>query len=93
MKASTLVKRIAKANPNKTSVAYKLAVEVTRGATLLRTCWTSGKGRFTSNQDYTYATEQLLKKLGVKFESGNDAPKGGLTGNFIKIKTKIDVNS
>lgn len=31
----------------------------------------------------------LLDRLGVKYEKGNDAPRGGLTGNYIRIITKI----
>jgi hypothetical protein len=31
----------------------------------------------------------LLTVLGVEFETGNDAPRGGKTGYFVKIKTRI----
>ena len=31
--------------------------------------------------------------LGINFESGNDSPRGGLTGNFFKILTKIDCDT
>ena len=29
----------------------------------------------------------LLKELGIKYELGNDAPRGGATGDYIKIKS------
>jgi len=29
--------------------------------------------------------ETIIKKLGFKYETGNDAPRGGQTGNFIKV--------
>ena len=47
--------------------------------------YTSGSGRFTSNQSaYWYVTE-FLKASGYKFKEGNDAPRGGKTGDFIKV--------
>lgn len=55
---------------------------------VIRPCSSSGRGRFTSNMDYTKDTENLLKLLGIKFESGNDSPRGGLAGNFIIVLTK-----
>ena len=57
---------------------------------VVRPCKTSGSGRFTTNLDYTADVCRLLDSLRIKYEVGNDAPRGGLTGNYIKIKTKID---
>ena len=54
----------------------------------IRPVYVTDSKRFTSNQDHTKAIESILTLLGVKFESGNDASRGGLTGNFIDIKTK-----
>lgn len=52
--------------------------------------YTTGKGRFTSAMismldDYTL----VLDSLGVAFETGNDAPKGGKHGDFIFV-TEIE---
>lgn len=59
---------------------------------LIRTCHTSGSGRFTKNMDYTQDTVYVLKMAGLKegldFIVGNDSPRGGLTGNFIKLTSK-----
>jgi len=57
---------------------------------IIRPCYTSGHGRFVTNMDYTCEICRLLDLLKVKYEVGNDAPRGGQTGNFIKILTKIN---
>lgn len=75
---------------SKNAIAYKLVKEVIENQkAIIRPCWTSGRGRFTTNLDYTKDTENLLVLLGIKFESGNDYPLGGKPGNYIKILTKI----
>lgn len=91
MKTTTIIKRLAKLasekRVNKTSAAYKLIVAAcNKGDAMMRPCWTSGSGRFCKNMDYTADTCLLLDILRVQYERGNDAPRGGLTGNFIRIK-------
>jgi len=99
MKTLTLKKRLqSRYAGSKTSKAYTIVNDVVNGTNktymvygnMIRPCHTSGSGRFCSNLDYTKSTEDLLALIGVKFESGNDAARGGLTGNFIKIITKIE---
>lgn len=87
MKKETIKKRLEKANVNKTSSAYKLLKKWLNddGNTIIRSCWESGRGRFTTNLDYTSQLERLLTSLKVRYISGNDAPRGGKTGNYIKI--------
>lgn len=91
MKTTTILKRLEKLasekRVNKTTSAYKLIVAAcNEGNAIIRPCWTSGSGRFCSNMDYTKDTCHLLDLLRVRYERGNDAPRGGLPGNFIKIK-------
>lgn len=100
MQATTLKNRLAKRyTGSKTAIAYKVLTDLTEGTNktymiedgkIIRPVYVSGSKRFASNQDHTYAISNLLDLLGVKFESGNDAPRGGLTGNYIKILTKIE---
>ena len=99
MKTITLQKRLEnRYNGSKNSKAYQIVKDLINGTNntymvygnLIRPCSTSGKGRFTTNMDYTKETRSLLMLLGIKFESGNDSPKGGLTGNYFKILTKIE---
>ena len=99
MKATTLATRLNTIyTGSKSTIAYRIACDLVagtnktytmRGDGIIRPCYTSGSGRFTSNQDHTAETCALLDLLRVKYMTGNDAPKGGATGNFIKITSKI----
>lgn len=98
MKLETLQKRWAKIRLNYRGIARDFGEQLTgakpqkwpifRGG-VIRPIWTSGRGRFCSNCDHTRDICAVLDALCVKYETGNDAPRGGLTGNFIKIVTKI----
>ena len=93
MRRSTIAKRLAKSSVNKTTFAYQLVRDLAMNTNktykvygdIIRPCHTSGTGRYTRNMDYTDDIIRLLKSLHVMFEIGNDAPRGGLTGNFFKI--------
>lgn len=94
MKAKTILKRLEKLvsekRVNKNASAYKLiATACQMGNAVIRPCWTSGTGRYCSNLDYTNVTCCLLDMMHVQYERGNDAPRGGLTGNFVKIKNLV----
>lgn len=74
-------KRVARS-----SSAYKLVVlACNNGNDVIRPCWTSGSGRFTSNMDYTADTCKLLGLARVKYITGNNSPRGGKCGNWIRI--------
>jgi len=76
----------------KNSAGYQIVKSIleSKNADMIRPCYTSGRGRFTTNMDHTQAVENILTLIGVKYESGNDSPRGGKTGNYIKILTKIN---
>ena len=57
---------------------------------LIRQVYTSGSGSHTSYQDHTIAITSLLDKLKVKYIIGNDSPRGGQCGAYIKLITKIE---
>lgn len=94
MKATTLQKRLEKLNLKKNTIAYKIVIKILTdenfATSTIRTCWTSGSGRYTTNLCYTDNVLSILREIGIKFEWGNDAPRGGLHGDFIKILTKIE---
>ncbi len=101
MKTQTLKKRLEKRyTGSKTAKDYAILKDFIFGTNktgmvndyTIRPVHTSGSGRFKSNLDYTENTLRTLKLLGIKFKFGNDAPRGGLTGNFIIILTKIERN-
>ena len=75
---------------SKNSIAYKFALEIIAGAKQIRPCYTSGTGRFCSNQDHTDSLKVLLNKIGIEYTFSNDSARGGLTGNLITITTKIN---
>lgn len=66
--------------------AYQLAMRAIEFAgSKISTCYTSGSGRYTSNQDHHQATTSILLKMGVQYTQGNDAPRGGKTGQWVMV--------
>lgn len=100
MKTTTLNNRLAKIyTGSKNAKHYQIVRDVIDGTNktytmrengIIRPDYTSGSGRFTKNVQNGPAVMALLERIGVKFEAGNDAVRGGITGNYIKIKTKIE---
>jgi len=90
MTTSTFEKR-TKGNA-KYGNGYKFALELLTTKKTVYTCHTSGSGRFTTNIDRTEDTIKILQDAGLKilidFVVGNDSPRGGKTGNFVKLTTK-----
>lgn len=90
MKASTFTNRTSKFSAN--SKGIQLSSELLTTGNSVSTCWTSGKGRFCSNLDYTNDTLDVLRyaglKKGIDFTLENDSPRGGKTGNYIKLTSK-----
>lgn len=90
-------KKLAKLTVSKNTIAYKVVTDVLNGTNesykvfgkIVRTVHTSGRGRFTSNLDYTSDIANLLHSIGIETTKGNDSPRGGLTGNFLTITTKL----
>jgi hypothetical protein len=73
-------------NFNRGTKAYQLAMQAIEfPGTKISTCYTSGSGRYTSNQDHHFATKTILNKLDVQFTEGNDAPRGGKTGQWVMV--------
>lgn len=97
MKRETLAKRINKLNINHCSVAYQVLAELAgiknfyriRANNIVRPTWYSGYGRFAKTFDYSLDIRAALTACKIKYVEGNDAPRGGKSGNYIKILTKI----
>ena len=51
----------------------------------------SGSGRFTTSHSAQEIITSILKAQGYKFEIGNDAPRGGARGEFVKV-SKVAMN-
>jgi hypothetical protein len=102
MKSTTKIaatKRLLKLKPQKNTIAYSVVIELLGfpdakktykiyGNTI-RPVHTSGRGRFTSNMDYTKDIVSLLSCIGIETILTNDSARGGLTGNLLTITTKI----
>jgi len=52
----------------------------------------SGSARFTSSHSALLDVTNLLDAAGYKYETGNDAPKGGIKGDFVKVKSRKAFN-
>lgn len=99
MTTATFQKRTSSASKN--SQGYKNALILMTKGGKVYTCHTSGRGRFTTNLDYTADTINVLSSLklvkGIDYVVGNDAPRGGKTGQFIELtargRGKMIVNS
>ena len=53
----------------------------------IRPCYTTGSGQHTKNSDHTRTVHSILFMLNAyPTTEGNDAPRGGLTGQWIKPK-------
>ena len=46
-------------------------------------------GKNTKQGWVEFELTNVLNQLGIEFTKGNDAPRGGKTGAFVKITTKI----
>ena len=59
---------------------------------IIRPVSETGSGKWTSVDDKTIELTKLLDKLCIEYTKGNDAPKGGVLGTYIKITTSISGN-
>ena len=104
MKRSTLVKRLNNYDcPSKTSTAYQIMQYIIKGKTYLDKSrimknyrngkiypiYGTGSGRWSNYRDLTNDFKCILNALKLKYTEGNEAPRGGILGNYIRIETKI----
>lgn len=76
-------------NINKTSLAYKSAVEILMNPGTPVSCGkNTGTGRFSSSTSWQADTKNLLIRAGVSsmyIILGNTAARGGKAGDFVKV--------
>ena len=86
---SALVKKIAKLYIIKNSLFYVWITNLETNQ-ILRPIFTQGSSwKHSSLIDKEFELTNVLNQLGIEFTKGNDAPRGGKTGAFVKITTKI----
>ena len=89
MKTITLQKRIQKLDLNKSSLVLKMLNNLSTNEKI-RPIYSQGSSwNHSSLVDKSQELKAALRLLKLKFEEDNDAPRGGKTGYFIKITTKI----
>ena len=92
-KSTTLAKKIEKLvlakELNKTSLVYGW-VYALQSNEVLRPIFSQGSTwKHSSLIDKSKELTDLLRELNISFSTGNDAARGGKTGYFVKINTKI----
>lgn len=50
--------------------------------------YTSGRGRFISNHSASATVKAILTASNYKFSEGNDSPRGGKIGDYIKVSKR-----
>ena len=88
-KRSALNAKIEKLNFAKNSIVGNMIKNLNTGDKLRPVYSTGGSWRFSSLKDYRVELEKTLRDLGISFETGNDATRGGRTGYYVQITTKI----
>lgn len=69
-------------------ISSKVAREMLQKALetgMVRTGYYNGSGKYTAAQDFTDLVSVILTDLEITHEKGNDSPRGGVSGKFIKI--------
>jgi hypothetical protein len=90
MKTSTLLKRIEKLELRKNTLVYGMINNLSTGD-IIRPVFSQGRTwKHSSLVDKSRELITVLTLLKLKFETGNDAPRGGQTGYLVKIITKIN---
>lgn len=87
MKKETIIKRINAIGTY--SHLYSMAIDVINGKLVRPT--KVEKHRYFKNYYHVCNKDEvtaLLKLLKIDYTLGNDAPRGGATGNYIKLSTK-----
>ena len=75
----------------KNTVVYGWIQEMINGRKEFRPVYTMGSTwKYSSLHDKTSELTDVLKIMGVEFSQGNDAARGGQTGVFVRITTKIE---
>lgn len=85
-----LAKLVANKEISKTSIVYGWVNELIEGKKEFRPVYSQcSTWKYSSLFDRRLEFTKILNAMGIEFVSENDTPKGGKTGAFIKITTKI----
>lgn len=74
---------LSRTAPHRGTVALQMVQDWIAHGSKIRPCRLVGRGKRTANDDHTARVRAILDALRCKYNSGNDAPRGGLTGQWI----------
>jgi hypothetical protein len=78
---------------SKSSLVYGWLLGIAKGETIIRPVFVQGRTfKHSSLIDKTDELTRALSLLNVRFGQGNDAPRGGKTGAFVRIDTKVKIS-
>jgi hypothetical protein len=84
-----VAKKIAKLNLASNSIVGNILKDLKTGV-VLRPVYSQGSSwKQSTLVDKSTELESVLRLLKIEFSTGNDSPRGGKTGYFVKINTKI----
>lgn len=91
MKATTIAKKYEsirnfadKFTDERPTILEKLDELFSRG--YIRPQYETGRGRFTKLNDIRREVRDALNRIGISYVEGNDAPRGGRTGDWMCLK-------
>lgn len=75
---------------NKSSIVYGWMQQLINGEKNFRPVYSQGSSwKHSSIFDRRFEFTTILNRMGIEYTQGNDAPRGGKTGAFINITTKV----
>lgn len=77
---------IARLAGTTTNISMEILLKLDTG--IIRPFSWEGRGNFIYPRDLTGRVKLFLSALGLKYHEGNDAPRGGKEGSFIKLRRK-----
>jgi len=84
-KATQKILLTKKGELNKAVLSMIANCEFEHSKKTIRTGYYSGSGRFTSANSAMSTITSILDSQGYKYTTSNDAPKGGIKGEFVKM--------
>jgi len=85
-----LAKLVTEKIIRKSSIVYGWMKELIAGKKEFRPVYSQGSSwKNSSLFDRRFEMTTVLNAMKIEYKSGNDAPRGGQTGAFIQITTKV----
>lgn len=84
--ALALLPNLPAGKSTRSGEGYKFALEaIIREGACIKVGHNTGSGRYSGSVEYTSDTTAWLNANGYVYETGNDAPKGGRAGAWVRV--------